>query len=205
MLKHRLPLARSRQAAQRGVVLLVALVVLVAISIAGIAMIRSVDTATLVAGNLAFQQAATHAADKGIESAVTMLREKATSGALNTNDGSNGYVATLGGATDNPVTNQSWQQFWKDSLSASAREIPGSPDEFQNRIFYVVHRLCANALPPGAGGQCVASPAITTSTGNDEEPGSVKLKAAAQVYYRITVRVSGPRKTESYVQSHIAL
>jgi Tfp pilus assembly protein PilX len=203
MLKHQFHAARIGRAAQRGVVLLVALVVLVAISVAGIAMIRSVDSATLVAGNLAFQQAATHSADKGIEAAITMLRGKLLDGTLKDNDTSNGYIATLN-ATDNPAEGQGWQQFWQDSLAeGGAVEIGTEPDIFGNRIFYIVHRLCANTGPPG--GHCVASPAITKATGNDEEGGSVKLAGAAQVYYRITVRVSGPRKTESYVQSHIAL
>ena len=67
--------SRRQPASQQGMVLLIALVVLVAVMVAGIAMIRSVDTATLVAGNLAFEQAATHAADRGVEAAVARLAE----------------------------------------------------------------------------------------------------------------------------------
>jgi Tfp pilus assembly protein PilX len=40
-------------ARQRGVMLIIALIVLVAMTMAGIAMMRSVDTATIVAGNIA--------------------------------------------------------------------------------------------------------------------------------------------------------
>jgi Tfp pilus assembly protein PilX len=40
----------------RGAVLFIALIVLVAMTLAGIAIMRSVDTATLIAGNLAFKQ-----------------------------------------------------------------------------------------------------------------------------------------------------
>jgi Tfp pilus assembly protein PilX len=203
MLKRRTFPARLARSGQRGMVLLVALVVLVALTVAGIAMIRSVDTATLVAGNLAFQQAATHASDKGIEQAMAMLRQKSADGTLDGNDPTNGYFATLR-AQDSPVAGQSWQAFWQDSLQAAAYD--AGEDQFKNHIYYVVHRLCANAAPPGANGQCVESPAITTAGGgNGLGLGGVPINAASQVYYRITVRVAGPKRTESYVQSHVAM
>ena len=56
--------------AERGVVLFIALLVMVALSLAGIALIRSADTATIVAGNLAFKQAAAAAVDRSVEQAV---------------------------------------------------------------------------------------------------------------------------------------
>src|SRR4051812_10143783 len=58
---------------QGGVVLFIALVVLVAMSLAGIAMVRSVDTGSLVAGNMAFKQGATLAGDAGTELAISWL------------------------------------------------------------------------------------------------------------------------------------
>jgi large-conductance mechanosensitive channel len=58
---------------ERGVVLFIALLVMVALSLAGIALIRSADTATIVAGNLAFKQAAAAAVDRSIEQAVDRL------------------------------------------------------------------------------------------------------------------------------------
>lgn len=199
--RHTFP-RRARHAAQRGMVLLVALIVLVAITVAGLGMIRSVDTATLVAGNLAFQQSATHAADKGIEAAMTMLRDKQTAGMLDSNDNTNGYFASMRD-TDSPAANQSWQEFWKDNLAAAAVELP--EDQFKNRVYFVVHRQCANPQPPGSGGMCVASPNVTQDDGNSKIGGILTIEAASQIYYRITVRVSGPRRTESYVQSHIAM
>lgn len=202
MLKRQTTLAHLRRAGQQGMVLLVALVVLVAIMIAGIAMMRSVDTATLVAGNLAFEQAATNAADKGVEQAIAMLQAKSASNALDNNDPTSGYFASLR-SSDNPSAGQSWQQFWDANLAAAAYD--AGTDQFGNHIYYVVHRQCANAMPPGAGGQCVASPAVTTATGNSQEAGEIELQAASQIYYRITVRVSGPRRTESYVQSFVAM
>lgn len=204
MLKRRTTPARRARAAQQGVVLLVALIVLVAITVAGIAMMRSVDTATLVTGNLAFEESATHAADQGIEAAMTMLDAKRTASALDGNDAAAGYFATLVlGDSPDRTTNQSWQEFWDSKLAAVAVKLPDEP--FGNKIYYVVQRECPKTLPPGAGNPCVSSPAVTKASGNSEEAGEIELQAASQVYYRITVRVSGPRRTESYVQTHIAM
>lgn len=204
MLKQRRPsLGAAQRAAQRGMVLLMALVVLVVIMVAGIAMMRSVDTATLVAGNLAFEQAATNAADKGIEQAIQMLKTKAgTPTSLDSDDATSGYYATLR-SNQSPSAGTSWQSFWDTSLSGAAYDV--GVDQFGNHIWYVVHRECANAAPPGAGGQCVASPKTMVATGNSQEAGEIELQSSSQVYYRIVVKVQGPRRTESYVQSHIAM
>ena len=204
MLK-RTPLPAAVRRAQQVMVLLVALVVLVSIMVAGISMMRSVDTATLVTGNLAFQQAATHAADKGIEAAMTMLQQKNADNTLDTDDATNGYFATLRAATANPVGTQSWQEFWNASLAGSAFDL--GEDAFKNRIYFVVHRVCANPKPPNDGGACVASPAVMRSVckGCSKDASDPPIWAATQIYYRITVRVVGPRRTESYVQSHIVM
>lgn len=58
---------------QRGVVLLIALIVLVAMTLAGIAMMRSVDTGVVITGNMAFKQSTINAGDVGLDAAYTAL------------------------------------------------------------------------------------------------------------------------------------
>jgi hypothetical protein len=58
---------------QRGVVLLIALIVLVAMTLAGIGMMRSVDTGSMIAGNMAFRQATSNANDAGISAGFNAL------------------------------------------------------------------------------------------------------------------------------------
>src|SRR6185295_17298658 len=72
---------RAPRNAQRGVVLFIALIVLVAMTLAGIAMMRSVDTNNLIAGNLAFKNAASSAGDAAIEVARNWVMSK-TAGEL---------------------------------------------------------------------------------------------------------------------------
>jgi type IV pilus assembly protein PilX len=67
---------------QQGVVLLIVLIMLVAMTLAGIGMMRSVDTASIVAGNLAFKQSTINAADGGTSTAYNALVIIANSGNL---------------------------------------------------------------------------------------------------------------------------
>ena len=78
--------------AHRGVILVIALIVLVAMTLGGIAILRSVDSTTLIAGNLAFKQRALHSTDSGIVAARNWL--SANQSALNNDDSANGYVSS---------------------------------------------------------------------------------------------------------------
>ena len=69
--------APPRPQASRGIVIFVALLVMVALSIAGIALMRSTDAATSVTGNLVLKQAASLAVDRGIERAIHAIWEAA--------------------------------------------------------------------------------------------------------------------------------
>ena len=60
---------------QRGIVLIIALVVMVAMALAGVALVRSVDTTTSVVGNLAFRQASILPSNLAVEHAVAALFE----------------------------------------------------------------------------------------------------------------------------------
>ena len=60
---------------QRGIVLFIALLVMVGLAIAGVALMRSTDTATTVTGNLVLKQAASSAVDRGVERAIHALWE----------------------------------------------------------------------------------------------------------------------------------
>src|SRR5256885_15968678 len=71
---------------QRGVTLFIALIVLVAMTMAAVAMMRSVDTATVVAGNIGFRQSAVNAADQGVQAAYAWLGATFKTPAINDDD-----------------------------------------------------------------------------------------------------------------------
>jgi Tfp pilus assembly protein PilX len=118
---------RAPQGTQRGVVLFIALIVLVAMTLAGLAMMRSVDTNNLIAGNLAFKNAAASAGDAAVEAARTWVMSK-TPGQLEADQA--GYFAN-----------------WQPSFNAKTFDWLGNStlvgtDDYGNTIYYVAHRMC---------------------------------------------------------------
>ena len=194
----------SLRSRARGAVLFIALIVLVAMTLAGIAIMRSVDTATLIAGNLAFKQGAVQSSDNGIEQAYQWLL--ANRPTLWTNNPAQGYNSGYG----NPV--------WT-SAATWASAVTLAPDAAGNTISYQIHRMCncadttyngTSATCP-AGNQCALDNPTGTGTppppaqGESFSVGSPGYLQDPRVYYRITVRTQGPRSTVSYVQSMVAV
>jgi type IV pilus assembly protein PilX len=196
------PVGRNPSVRQHGIVLLIALLVLVAMSLAGIALVRSVYTTNIIAGNIAFQQAATNSADTGIEAAITWLQQNsgcATTCTLTDNKYENGYSAHRG----DPSAGQSWEGFWKTLVDAN-RVVTLPQDASGNRVSYTIHRLCNGTGAPDDAG-CAVAPAIFSSSAGNDQSNPDQVDAPTKVYYRITSRVSGPRNTVSFVQAVVAM
>jgi Tfp pilus assembly protein PilX len=189
----------------RGAVLFIALIVLVAMTLAGIAIMRSVDTATLIAGNLAFKQGTVQSADNGIEQAYQWLLANRPSLALsNLPQGySSGYA--------NPV--------WTTAATWASSVTVGT-DAAGNTISYQIHRMCncadtpyngTSGTCPAPGNQCALDNPAGTGTppppaaGDSFTVGAPGYLLDPRVYYRITVRTQGPRNTVSYVQAMVAV
>lgn len=190
---------------QRGISLLVALIVLIAMTLSAIGLMRSVFTSNRIAGNLSFQQAATQAADVGIETAVAWLEENAADPALFNHidpaPGRFGYWATRA----DPAANESWEQFWNRVLVPGGRVNTLAPDAAGNTVAFAIQRLCASEGDPRTGIGCSLSPLELGSEGNSRGSGAVGLLAPSQRYYRITTRVAGPRNTVGFVQAIVAM
>ena len=189
--------------AQRGAVLFISLIVLVAMSLAGLAMMRGVDTGALIANNLAFKQGATAAGDAGVEAARNWLMSN--TGATLYNDkpgvtGGTGYFAT-------------WQQgldFTQGDADAtnnfdwSTNAVALAADAAGNQVSYVIHRMC-DATGNPASINCIRVTDSSGSTASSSKGaaafGSYAISSPSQAFFRITVRVIGPRNTTSYVQA----
>lgn len=202
---------RRHAAAQRGVVLVMALIVLAAMTLAGIGLMRSVFTGNKVAGNLAFQQSATHEADRGIEAAIEWLEGRnAADPTVLHNDhvpgpGMLGYFASRQLDTDPVGANGSWEQSWTAWQNTGRVNELVREDATGNRVRFVIHRLCNGIGAPESGIFCNASPSLVGEEGGSRGAGVPPIKMPSQRYYRITVRVDGPRNTVSFVQSIVAM
>ena len=210
------PIERVRIMKQRGVVLFFALVALLAIMLAAVALIRSVDTSTMIAGNLAFKQAATTSADAGTEAAISWLNTIQTANnaknvlkdkthAFNVTDATRGYYSS----TDPSLS------LFADATWNAITNIAPVTDTSRNTIQYVVQRACRNAnvaigpVSPDPAADCLFSGAIVDTNGQNiplpqdicSGPGCPVAGQTPMI--RITSRVTGPKNTVSYVQAFV--
>lgn len=202
---------RMRKSAPRrrqgGVVLVMTLIVLVALTLATLALVRSVDTSGLIAGNLAFKQSAAISSDAGVEAAVAWLGAEAAS--LERDKPEDGYYASSQDSIDltgnltpqEKDDNLDWEE--EDGVQTLAKDKAG------NVVSYVIHRLCETAGPLDADKCSTEQSDMGGSSlgGNRQmhayQPGSWDM-VANRAFYRITVRVSGPRSNVSYAQAVIS-
>jgi type IV pilus assembly protein PilX len=188
---------------QRGVVLFISLIILIAMTLAGIALVRSVDTGNLISGNLAFKQSSLLSSDRGIQAAFTWLNTNRTS-LSNSNLGQGYYSSIQGGDPD-------WfaEDIWANAVTV------GTADSAGNTVQYVVHRLCTqpdttyNGTNAGVANQCSTSDASNivsnAASGGSMQIGASVFQSNPMVYYRITSRVKGPRNTISIAQATVMI
>lgn len=193
---------------QRGLALFLALIALLTLSLAAVALIRSVDTSTLIAGNLAFKQAATTSGDAGVESAIAWLAAtQATNNALNVltdpthpfniTNAANGYYSNADPTLD----------LFADATWNASTAIPAVTDSSGNTIRYIIQRMCRNANQPIQTADCLFSGALLDNNGQSiplpqeicQGLGCPVAGQAPQI--RITARTTGPKNTVSYVQA----
>jgi type IV pilus assembly protein PilX len=189
-------------ARQHGVVLFVALIVMVALSLAAIALIRSVDTTTTVIGNLAFRQASILPANMAVEEAAAALFQDAdVARAIRIPN------------RDSNLPAENYFAFWQNTDDArgvpaqlqkrSAFPVAGkmlvdaSMSGAQTEVRYVLERMCVAAAPPTNANCDLLPPSGPFGT----TVGDSSLTLPSVPYYRVTIRVDGPQNTASFVQA----
>ncbi|MBS0319210.1 MAG: pilus assembly PilX N-terminal domain-containing protein [Proteobacteria bacterium] len=208
-MKHRRQPASRAQ--QRGVALFIALIIMVAMSLAGVALIRATDATTSVVGNIAFRQSSLLAANWAIEQATSAVYsdESRTGSALITDtkadDAANNYYATYQdyAATPAPESTTTSNPNIPQGIPAVLQKKSAYPfvpyvDASKNEVRYVIERMCrlpgtadatyCDMMPPKKGSG-------TTITNTSVSLGTAPL-------FRVTVRVDGPSNTgTSFVQA----
>jgi type IV pilus assembly protein PilX len=205
-------IAYQQMRLQKGLVLFFALIALVAMSLAAAALIRSVDTGVMVAGNLAFKQSATMSADGGLVAATTWLNNNGAS--LLTTNRANGYYATSTGLNLTKSEGQAWETVapasyaaWTDatSLLATGSGFVNGVDPSGNTVRYVIQRMCRAEGEPTAE-SCLMGSALSEGYSmtdkTDDQLGAI-IKGSLSPMYRVTARVSGPKNTISYIQAYV--
>ncbi len=149
---------------QKGVVLIIALIALVAMSLAGISLMRTVDTNNVISGNMAFNAAAIQMEDVGVEAAFSWIMRNPASNP-STCQGNSATcpsyyypdILPMDPATKmpNPCTASApCAPTWSTALTNT--DIPALPTGYS--VQYIIERMCgpvvggANTNNAGAGG-----------------------------------------------------
>lgn len=211
---------------QAGASLLFALITLVALALAATALVRSVDTGAIVLGNLNSKKATSVAADRVTQEALAWLTSQGGDPGLINDQPNQGYYAnykadfdvTGFGGTDVNRKLVNWDLDGSCAYATAggvcdANTRPSNPVTIDTGYTgrYFITRLCAAsgvgydfgtnncALPPKIG------QSANTSRG-DLNQGSPRLTIATPVpFYRVVVRVVGPRNAVTFAETIVNL
>jgi type IV pilus assembly protein PilX len=190
---------------QKGVILVIALIVLVAMTLVALGTLRSVDTGSVVAGNLAFKQATLNGTDVPLDTAYRLLLAKGVLGTLNNDDLPNGYQSKQ--------VELDWTDPASWSVGTGAMCINACAADANGNIgYYIINRMCTlqnipyNGMQGAVANEChMTIPLGGGNTGSSMAVPANQFPGNPTVYYRITAKVQGPRNSVSIVQAFIAM
>lgn len=212
---------------QQGVVLIISLLALVAISLAGVALMRTVDTSNVVSGNVAFNETASQVAEIGADAAYTQVNSNLYSYFQTT-----GNAICLSDATKCPTNGNGQTYFYPNVSSISAvSKLPsdanGNPLPMSDAVSillpgdvtpsftvqYMIERMCtgtASITEVATFTKCRAvpvylangsmSPFYSLAYVNAQAALGTTKTSTGKLFYRITVLVNGPRNTRAQTQ-----
>jgi Tfp pilus assembly protein PilX len=183
-------------ARQTGAILLIAVVVLVAMTLSALALIKSVNTTNLIAGNLGFRESALLASERSTERALHYLDVECTGSCLYEDGKDNGKgKACYWSTRTDPTSDKNWDVLMNELTPC------GFSDGAGNNVWYVIQRLCLKKNKSPTEAQCSLSPNCRRESGLSV--GGTGGCSGNKIYYRITTRVNGPRNTAVYTQTII--
>jgi Tfp pilus assembly protein PilX len=174
-------------ASQTGSSLILVLIVLAIVLVGSAMLMRSTESATLIVGNTTFKDSAVRSGELGINAAFDAIRAL-PSEEVNV---SPWYFASAQ-ATDSSgmPSSVNWASVTKSTLG-------------NYQVQWVVDRLCVAPLPvTDTYSQCQVSQ--TQQTGSNRGGWGVAIQNDPVKYFRVTVRITGPKSTEQFIQSLVS-
>jgi type IV pilus assembly protein PilX len=206
-----LPRAARRRERQRGAVLLFGMIALVVLLVGTAALVRSMNTSVFTAGNYAFKRDLTNQGERAVAAVLEVVQTGAlsTAAAREVSDPARNYSAQLLATNPQgiPLALLSDAQF--AGVGVASNDI--SISDMGISIRYVVDRvsaaagpaLPANSMMAGAGAPAGSSASELANAMDSSSAGAGAVPQ--QVVYRVSIRVEGPRRTQSYYQTTLAL
>lgn len=203
---------------QRGVTTIIVLLALVIMLVAAVGLVKAFNATLFMSGNLAFKRDLVNQAERASAAAMDLLKtgDLSTSAARAVNNPALNYRAQMytvmqPGETGCPSTRVNAQGIPCVLLSDAAFAGAGvtSNDIAVTaqgvNVRWILERLCNGENEDYLLGSanCVVGPTPDARGGSATEITGPTLQA--QVMYRLSVRVDGPRSTQAFFQSTFAL
>jgi type IV pilus assembly protein PilX len=195
----RVPRARTRHS-PRGVILVIVMLAMVVLLIGLAALIRTVDTAGVMVGNLAFRRDLTNRAEQAIATAKATLSTAGFDTTANALSASH-YSATKLANGNTGVPSILDSSSYASSIGADTTDSSvGSDTSVTYR--YVIDRQCNTGTTTFSTAACEFVTSSSTTGGSAQNSsGSKHITSQTLAIYRISVRVAGPRNSVAYFQT----
>ena len=201
----KMPTLRTRMPhRQRGVVLFIAMIVLVVMSLAGVAMNRSVESSLGIVGNLSYRKSTLQGTEKALADAVAWIdnnrmRLNQVSEA-STLAGQGYFMAPTGnsGAGAIAYNGVGEDQVMSKAYWTNARSI--GKDAFDNDLFYKIERMCEKNSEVYSNTNCLMGDPPAVGKGTSQTAGAYQFQPPPPLAFRITAKAEGRRNSMSIVQ-----
>lgn len=212
---------------QRGASLLFALITLVALMLAASALVRSVDTGAVVMGNLGSKKATAAAADRATQQAIKFLVMDMTEASRLADQPNQGYYATSKETYDiagfDPTGASGMLVNWEVDGSCKTENNCDPVTRASDSVTldqtariearWLITRLCSTAgIDAKAPSMNNCAIALKASNMKNQSTGSIDQSTSRnfeipnqQPFYRIVVRVKGPRNAVTYTETIVNL
>lgn len=184
-------MSRSTQRSQKGVVLFVALIAMVILMMAGVGLMRSIDTSSGIVGNLGFRAASIAPVNYAIEEAVDKIYKAKTVSTSSSQPASNYFSFLQAGESKNGVPAMLQGPYGAMTASYAAAGVTAAPfvdNVSGTEVRYVIERVCNMAAVSQAEiiGHCDILPPKVPSAGTDNKVKPIPLPPIP--IFRVTVR-----------------
>jgi len=171
--------------AQRGVTMLVVLILLSVMLLGGLALARITETGTLASGNASFREASLQASEVGLNTAYMAVRAV---GFVEDADVAGWYWSTMQATNGDGIPTTV-------DFDAAPEVVVGNYS-----VRYAVERLCDTSPVTNTLRQCLVKQVPQTESSKD---GQESVDPPNSRQFRVTVRVTGPKDTQTWIQSLI--
>lgn len=205
----RIPLPRR---SPRGVALLFGLITLAIMLIGAAAMARSMNTSLFNAGNLGFKRDLTNQAERAVTTTVALLEAGGALAAAATRENhlvARNYSATMLASNPQGLPLALLDDTAFAAVGQAANDVAVAAQGVTVR--YVIDRLCTATGAPTADqctlagdpqpNSCSANECINAANASAGGAGAI----GSRVVYRISIRVTGPRNTQSFFQTTLTI